>query len=141
MISYCGLYCRDCPNYKGEIADLARDLRKKLREAKLDRVSKGLSNYFKEFQEYDTCYGVLGAMIRLRCKRGCEDGGGNPNCKIRRCSLKKDITGCWECDTFETCEKFGMLRPTHGEACLKNLKRIKKKGQDRFLEGKRDWYV
>ena len=27
----------------------------------------------------------------------------------------------------------------HGDANLKNLKRIKKKGQDKFIEGKRDW--
>lgn len=40
LVAYCGLYCGDCINYKGEVADLARDLRKKLREAKFDRVSK-----------------------------------------------------------------------------------------------------
>ena len=28
LTAYCGLYCGDCFNYKGEIADLARDLRK-----------------------------------------------------------------------------------------------------------------
>ena len=43
LIAYCGLYCGDCFNYKGEIADLARDLRKKLREEKFDRVSCGLA--------------------------------------------------------------------------------------------------
>ena len=39
LIAYCGLYCGDCLNYKGEIADLARDLRKKLREAKFAQVA------------------------------------------------------------------------------------------------------
>ena len=24
LIAFCGLYCGDCPNHKGEIADLAR---------------------------------------------------------------------------------------------------------------------
>jgi hypothetical protein len=66
LIAYCGLYCGDCVNYKGEIADLARDLRKKLRQAKFDRVSKGLSKYFKEFKDYENCYETLGAMVRLR---------------------------------------------------------------------------
>ena len=28
LVAYCGLYCGDCPMYKGKIADLARDLRK-----------------------------------------------------------------------------------------------------------------
>jgi len=40
LVAYCGLYCGDCINYKGEVAGLARDLRKKLRQAKFDRVSK-----------------------------------------------------------------------------------------------------
>jgi len=38
LVAYCGLYCGDCFNYKGEIADLARDLRKELRKTKFDIV-------------------------------------------------------------------------------------------------------
>jgi len=91
LIAYCGLYCGDCVNYKGEIADLARDLRKKLRQEKFDRVSKGLSKYFKEFKDYEKCYATLGAMVRLRCSRVCRDGGGPPFCKIRKCCEKKNI--------------------------------------------------
>ncbi len=74
LVAYCGLYCGDCFNYKGEIADLARDLRERLRKAKFDRVSQGLSKYFKEFKNYGFCYEVLGAMVRLRCKRTCRNG-------------------------------------------------------------------
>ena len=96
QIAYCGLYCGDCFNRKGEIADLARDLRKKLREAKFSQVSKGLSKYFKPLGDYDRCYEVLGAMVRLRCSRVCHDGGGNPHCKVRLCCQKKRFTGCWE---------------------------------------------
>jgi len=59
-IGYCALYCEDYFNRKGEIADLARDLRKKLSEAKFERVSQGLSQYFKEFEQYDQCYEVMG---------------------------------------------------------------------------------
>ncbi len=139
LIAYCGLYCGDCFNYKGEIADLARDLRKKLRESKFDRASEGLSKYFKDFKDYDTCYRVLGSMVRLRCKKACLEGGGNPNCKIRKCCKKKEIRGCFECGEFETCTKFDFLKPIHKDANLKNLKKIKKNGQDKFISGKRDW--
>lgn len=62
LVAYCGLYCGDCFNHKGEIADLARDLRKKLREAKFDKGR--LSKYFKAFRDYGQCYEVLGAMVR-----------------------------------------------------------------------------
>lgn len=135
LIAYCGLYCGDCFNRKGEIADLARDLRKKLREAKFNRASQGLSKYFKEFKNYEQCYEVLGAMVKLRCNRVCQDGGGSPFCKIRKCCQKKGINGCWECDEFETCVKLNFLEPVHEDAHIKNLRKIRKKGIDEFLRG------
>ncbi len=139
LVAYCGLYCGDCFNYKGEIADLARDLRERLRKAKFDRVSQGLSKYFKEFKNYGFCYEVLGAMVRLRCKRTCRNGGGPPSCKIRNCCQKKNIQGCWECVEFETCDKLDFLKPIHVDAYLKNLRIIKKQGIDNFVNGKRYW--
>lgn len=137
LIAYCGLYCGDCFNYKGEIADLARDLRKKLREEKFDRVSCGLAGFFKEFENYEQCYAVLGAMVKLRCKRTCRNGGGNPYCKPRICCQKKNIQGCWECDEFETCKKLDFLKPIHEDSHIKNMRKIKKLGADGFLQGTR----
>jgi len=138
LIAYCGLCCGDCFNHKGEIADLSRDLRKKLREAKFDQVSSGLSKFFKEFRNYKQCYDVLGAMVKLRCNRTCRGGGGPPSCKIRNCCQKKNIQGCWECEEFEICEKLNFLKPIHGDAHLKNLIKIKKMGIDRFLHVNQD---
>ncbi len=43
ITTYCGLCCLDCHGYSGKIADLARDLRKELRAAKLRKICK---NYF-----------------------------------------------------------------------------------------------
>lgn len=125
LIAYCGLYCGDCFNYKGEIADLSRDLRKKLRESKFDSVSKGLSKYFKQFENYAQCYEVLGAMVRLRCKKTCRNGGGPPFCKIRKCCQDKGIRGCWECTEFETCKKLDFLKPIHNNAHIINIMNIK----------------
>jgi len=137
LVAYCGLYCGDCFNYKGEIADLARDLRKKLREAKFDKAAPGLSKYFKAFRDYGQCYEVLGAMVRLRCKRGCREGGGNPSCKIRICCRKRGMAGCWECAEFETCARFDFLKPIHGDATAKNLRKLRKEGIESFLKGSR----
>ena len=139
LVAYCGLYCGNCINRKGEIADLARNFRKKLREAKFDRVSQELSKYFKEFKHYKECYEVLGAMVRLRCKNACKGGGGPPFCKIRKCCQKKAYEGCWECEEFETCKKLDFLKPIHGDAHIKNMKKIKKQGIIKFLEGKKYW--
>ncbi|MCK4420702.1 DUF3795 domain-containing protein [candidate division WOR-3 bacterium] len=138
-IAYCGLYCGECFNYKGEIADLARDLRKKLREEKISKAALELSKFFKPLKNYDTCYEVLGVMVRFRCRKTCKGGGGPPFCKIRKCCQKKGVEGCWECEEFEICKKLDFLKPIHGEAHIKNLRKLKKQGVDKFLEGKKYW--
>jgi len=38
LTTYCGLYCGDCFFYEGEIANLAKDLRNKLRKVKLHKI-------------------------------------------------------------------------------------------------------
>ena len=143
LIAYCGLYCAECPSYTGRIADLARDLHKELRGARFDKIAAVLSelSFFRMFEDYEKCYDVLGGMVKLRCKRGCRDGGGNPYCKIRKCCQTKGLEGCWLCDEFESCEKLDDLRPSHGIAHIKNLRKIKRKGKDEFLAGQKYWYV
>lgn len=142
LIAYCGLYCGDCYNHKGTIANLARDLRKELRAANFEKSAEFLSAipFFKEFKNYQECYTVLGAMVKLRCNKKCRDGGGPPFCKIRKCCQKKELKGCWECEEFETCKNLDFLLPSHGIAHLKNLMLIKKKGATAFIQGKRLWY-
>lgn len=98
-----------------------------------------MSKYFKAFQDCWQCYEVLGAMVRLRCKRACCSGGGNPSCKVRACCQKKGLSGCWQCDAFETCGKFDFLKPIHGDANLKNLRKLKCLGVEGFLKGSRDF--
>jgi hypothetical protein len=141
LIAYCGLYCGDCLAYQGKIADLARDLRKELRQAKFTRTAEALASesFFQVFKDYPQCYEVLGAMVKFRCKRTCRGGGGPPFCKMRKCSQKKGIEGCWECDDFETCDKLSFLTPSHADAHIKNLRLLKKSGEESFITGKRNW--
>ncbi len=143
MVAYCGLYCADCFMHKGTVADLARDLRKELRSVRFEKTAETLGelSFFSFFKNYPQCYEVLGGMVKLRCKNACRDGGGNPNCKIRRCCLKKELEGCWECDEFETCSKLDILKGNHGIAHIKNLKNIRKNGINEFIDGKKHWYV
>jgi len=142
-IAYCGLYCAECPNQTGIIANSARDLRKELRKYHFDKTADSLSklSFFKEFKNYSECYEVLGAMVKLWCRKTCRNGGGNPFCKIRKCCLKKEIKGCWECNDFENCIKLEFLECNHGKAHIKNLKIIKKKGFEEFIKGKKFWYL
>lgn len=142
LIAYCGLYCGDCFGHKGKVADLARDLRKELRQSRFGKTAEYLStmSFFKVFENYQQCYEVLGAIVKFRCKKACRGGGGPPFCKIRKCCQKKGIEGCWECNEFGTCEKLDFLKPNHGDAHLKNLRKLGKQGIDTFLEGKKHWY-
>lgn len=71
LVSYCGLYCGDCYNYTGSIADMTRDLRKELKKNKFTEIAKVMP--FKEFNNYQECYECLSAMEYLRCE-GCKDG-------------------------------------------------------------------
>lgn len=141
LITYCGLYCGDCHGYKQEIPDLARDLRKELRASKYKKFASAIGdyNFGKVFKDYDKCYEVLGAMVKFRCHKGCRESGGPPHCKIRNCCLKLGYEGCWECDKFESCEKIQFLVPVHGYGHIKNLRTIKKKGKEEFINGKRYW--
>jgi len=141
LIAYCGLYCGDCFGYQGKIADLARDLRKELRQAKFAKTADSLSGnpFFAVFKDYPQCYEVLGAMVKFRCKSTCRGGGGPPFCKMRQCCQKKGIDGCWQCDEFETCQKLDFLKQNHGDAHIKNLNILKKSGVDSFLKGKKYW--
>jgi hypothetical protein len=82
QIAYCGIYCGSCLNNTGEIADLARDLRKKLRENRFEQIAPALAVAFKPFANYPQCYETLGAMVKLRCKRGCRDNGGHLSARL-----------------------------------------------------------
>lgn len=136
LVTYCGLHCEDCFNYTGSIADLARDLRKELRESNFDKVAEALP--FKEFDNYSECYECLGGLENLRCE-GCRDGSRAKFCKIAQCAQKNEYEGCWECGEFETCKEFEFLKPLHKDANLKNLRKIKEQGVEGFLNGKRYW--
>ena len=142
LIAYCGLYCGDCFGHKGKVADLARDLRKELRQSRFDKTAESLSrmSFFKVYKDYPKCYEVLGALVRMRCKNACRNGGGNPFCAVRKCCQKKKIKGCWECGEFETCKKMDELKINHGNAHIKNLRTLRKKGIPAFLGGKKYWY-
>jgi hypothetical protein len=141
LLAYCGLYCGDCHSFQGKIPDLARELRKELRAAKYDKFAALISQspFGGPFARYSECYETLGLMMKFRCEKGCRKGGGPPFCEIRTCCQKKEIAGCWECDEFESCKKLEFLIPVHGEAHLKNLRLLKKKGINEILFGKRYW--
>ena len=142
-VAYCGLYCRDCPWHLGHIADLSRDLRKELRKSSFDRVAAIIAEYphLTVYNKYPQFEEVLASLMKARCKRICKDENGQPWCKVRKCCQKKRINGCWKCEEFEHCGKLDFLKSGHGDAHLKNLRILKKKGVDGFIAGRKSWYT
>ena len=138
LIAYCGLYCGECFAHLGRIAELSKELRKELRGARFDKIAEGIP--FAAFKNYDKCYEVLGALVKLRCRSGCRSGGGNPFCAIRKCANGKELEGCWECGDFRDCRKLDFLRTGHGDAHVKNLRKIGRSGKEEFLKGRKHWY-
>jgi len=141
-VAFCGIYCDGCFLHAGKIADLARGLRRELRAARFDRAAEALSEvpFLKAFKGYPACDEVLGALVKVRCKRTCREGGGPQHCDIRICCRNKGIDGCWQCEDFRKCQKLEVLCKGHGDAHIRNLNTLKRKGVSAFISGKPLWY-
>jgi len=137
MTAYCGLYCGDCPFHRGTIPDLARDLRKELRKARFDKAAEVIP--FMDEDKYREAYEFMGSLVKLRC-RGCRTGGRSRFCEVARCAVKKGYRGCWECEDFTSCGKMDFLAHVHGDGHLRNLRKIKRVGIDRWVEEGPLWY-
>jgi len=126
LIAYCSLNCAKCFGYKMTVSEVAKNLRRELRAAKL----KGAWKEIPFLGEYEPFEKSLDGLAALRCPEACRGGGGPPWCKIRKCCQKKGFDGCWECTEFETCNK---LKDEYKDAFIKRIKRIKRIGIDGFI--------
>lgn len=139
LIAYCGLYCGDCPSYTQEVADLAKDLRSKLRHQKFDKYAPVLAKMpaFKAFKHYDKGCDLLNALMKIRCKnKTCRTGGWSSSCKIKKCAQKKGLDGCWQCDDFPTCKTLKVLEEGGHTTHLRNLRKLKRFGPAAFVKQK-----
>jgi hypothetical protein len=129
LIGCCGIYCGACPFYRNELPELAKKLKESLRKEKFDKVAvpfDWVGNY-REFKKW------VSFLARAKCS-GCQAGGGNPFCPIRKCCRKKSIKSCVECDKFP-CDKkyFVWLSERYRKWNIKNLQRIKEIGYENWL--------
>ena len=142
LVSYCGVFCPDCPLYAGKVSDLARDLRKELRRVQYDKFAKYISKFpaGKELKQFKEFYAILGTLMKFRCQKGCRLGGGTDNCQIRQCNQNQDFQGCWQCTKYTHCTKLDSLTELHGNAHRKNLGTIQKKGISEYIREDKRWY-
>jgi len=94
---------------------------------------------FLDAADYKRTYEFLGSLVKLRCK-GCRVGGRSQFCHVAQCATKEGYEGCWECGDFASCGKLDFLVPVHGDAHLKNMRKIKKVGVEEWAAGGPLWY-
>jgi hypothetical protein len=142
LTAYCGLYCGDCIRYCSKTTQLAKDLMDELEAVQFDKYAAAKSAAMKELEHYNECLEVLGAIVKLGCDTPCQVGGEGCSapCQIKRCIQAKGLNGCWECDTFEMCDKFEFLRPVHADAAKSNLRKIRKYGLNEWAGYRTKFY-
>ncbi len=137
-ISYCALYCGNCFIRMGRIADLSQQLLREFEMVEFSRWAGELSRLvpeMKPFENYRECIGVLKAWdCGMRCVNYCKEGGGSGSCKIRKCCVERKLDGCWECDSFESCDLLAWLKPVNGEQNIANIKEIIAGGPAEFIK-------
>jgi hypothetical protein len=142
LLAYCGIYCGDCLGYTGVIADAAKRFMYVLDQYQFHRSVKAI--FPDKFEQYGTMQEVLTFMEGLKCPKVCRDRGENADtdCPVRKCCREKDYYACYECDTFENCEKLrSMMGGLHDITCISNLRGIKEMGlREWILHGERHCY-
>jgi hypothetical protein len=105
LVAYCGIYCRLCDYFTGEIRDSAQDL---LAITEKHTELKLFAETSKAF-DYDNFVEGLKWLSKeiSPCVGGCKGGGGWKDCPFRKCCSEKGLSVCYECSEFpcETLEK------------------------------------
>ena len=139
-VAFCGMYCEDCWIKKEGVSDLAVEMLQKIKSDEFKQLTNGLPKMMpilKGLAHYGQFVGALEAACFLACKKNCREGGGFPNCEIRKCCRQKAIKGCWECEEYKECAKLAWLEPAHPGAVMKNIENIRRSGIEAYLRGKK----
>ena len=96
-ICYCGLYCENCA-VKARIESAAKSLHEEMKKAGFEEIihfipgGDGFWPFLKKTAGGGLC-------------TSCKEGGGNPDCAIRKCAKERSVEACALCDSYP-CERF-----------------------------------
>jgi hypothetical protein len=113
LTAWCGLCCADCIPSNYGLFHVAHDLEEILSDLQFEEYAKLKSEKNPIFTEYPVFIKVLKEIKSLKCSGPCRDGGGKPECEIRKCAQNREYLGCWECSDRCTCTKLDSLRLIH----------------------------
>jgi hypothetical protein len=125
------------------MADLATEMKAELERERFNVRAELIADVpiFAVYDKYPTFERVLFALGEMRCEGTCRQGRGPPECSVRVCCFDKGIAGCWECGSFESCEKLDFLKGrNHGGAVIRNL-RLLRDDPAINISGGRRWYL
>jgi hypothetical protein len=119
LLAYCGLYCGAC-SFKVAFDEKSREHIKNM-PAKYDQYKNA---------ELEFC-------------PGCRLDSQHTDCKIRNCALSKGLTHCGGCTDFPCAilKAFNDDGMPHHAGCIPNLKMIKEKGTDSFLDHQEKYWT
>jgi hypothetical protein len=142
LTAYCGLYCGDCIRYQCRASDLANELLDEFDNLHFTEYANVKQTHRKEFDNFDSLIAALKAISEIKCEMPCRLGGDgcDGTCEIIQCIRDKAFEGCWECHSFEKCERLDFLKPFHGDAPLENLRKIKALGIDNWAKHREKCY-
>lgn len=103
QIGFCGLWCGSCVVGNGTLKELTK---------RYEHIigGYGVDNWgAKDFDGKEFMKGLVSIQALSICQ-GCMKGGGNDECKIRPCALKRKISDCNECNEYMTCKNLDELQ-------------------------------
>jgi hypothetical protein len=124
-VTYCGLYCGLC-SMRGRIPQQAHALRDMMAKEGFDQWGQDMPN-FKEFWAFLNRWSDL----KNACK-GCRQGGGNPECEIRKCAQQKNIEICPACEDYP-CKRITDLNKIY-PTMISGGRRLKEIGSGPWIE-------
>ena len=122
LVSFCGLYCKDCIRYQYPTMKTAQTLLDNLSENTFESYAVIKKNTNKTFKNYDGFIEVLQDIVQLRCDQPCRITGGCSSFayQILRCCREKGCEGCWACKQLYACDKFKFLKALRGDTPKKS---------------------
>ena len=130
LVGCCGIYCGACPFYRSEIPELAKELKEVLKRERFDKIAVPFDwvGSYRDFKKW------VNFLARAKCD-GCQAGGGNPFCPVRRCCRRRGFRSCAECSEFPCGKEYlKWLSKRYGNWNVENIKRIREIGYEKWLE-------
>ena len=130
QLSYCGIYCGDCPMYTREISRTSEKLENLTAQAGFNQMAEYLPDmaWYTEFKEKLAWF-----RENVVCD-GCRSDGRqyHEGCTLRDCCSARGIDFCPNCDNYpcNTVEEFKAQSPYFAD----NMKRIREVGVDAYIE-------